>query len=62
MIKLSVEEYCHDCDDFEPEVTKIYCNDGYDRPFQQSVRCQNCDRCQHIYLYLKHKIEKGETK
>ena len=58
MIKLAVEEYCHDCDGFEPEVERLYCNDGYDELVCQSVQCQKRDQCNHIYSYLKRKVEK----
>ena len=55
---LDVEEYCHDCPDFEPAVQKKKneCN--------MVVYCKYYKTCQRFMTYLKSQLtkEKGESK
>lgn len=66
MIKLSIEEYCHNCPDFEAEVEKdtveVYDFDsfGTTEKTDTTIKCANCERCDAIRQYLaKHGIMKG---
>lgn len=69
MIELKVEAYCHDCPDFEPDVTKNRdrYEGGYDpitmetaviEVMTTTVRCQHAARCRAVKRYLEK--QKGE--
>lgn len=68
MIKLEVQEYCHNCLDFDADVlspektvTTLYTNDG--ESFEHVdisdtiVRCKFRRRCEAIKRYLKKQPE-----
>ena len=56
MIRLNVEEYCHQCMDFVPDVTdpaRVLSEDG--RTIMQSdtiIQCEHRRRCEAIKRYL----------
>lgn len=56
MIKLNVEEYCHQCLDFTPDVTKPerHFLDGGNKIEQSDtiVQCKHRNRCEAIKKYL----------
>lgn len=54
MITLDMEEYCHDCPNFEPEVLK----DKWD----EVVFCKYHETCHRFMTYLKSRLakEKGD--
>lgn len=60
MIRLYIQEYCDQCCDFEPDVTKpdkIYGFD-LDEPIVLSdtiIRCKYAKRCENIRRYLKQR-------
>lgn len=59
MIKLEVREYCHDCMDFEPDVTSPIRMFGDDDVIIQSdtvVRCEYRGRCEAIRRYLEKQV------
>lgn len=64
MIKLDVEEYCHKCLDFSPEVTKperVTDKDGKFVGYSDTIiQCKYRKRCSGIKRYLEHQI-KGAT-
>ena len=55
MIKLDVEEYCHNCPFFEAtncyagEEEKIYIYGDI------TVQCKNKDKCQHVARFVENK-------
>lgn len=50
MIELKVNDYCHDCPEFEAEVTKFY---GNNTVIRTQVTCQNATRCNRLLNRLK---------
>lgn len=67
MIRLVVEDYCHNCPDFEAEVhvEKLYL-DNYDvlpiRPkniYETMVTCAKAHRCAAQVRYLERKIKEN---
>lgn len=67
MIELKVEEYCHDCPDFEADVLKHGDTKGYYdfsgelvvTPSYTIVYCAHANRCRAVKRYLEKK-QKGE--
>lgn len=64
MIRLDILEYCDDCCDFEPDVTKpvrtaLYSDDGNKNIVQSDtiVRCKYAKRCESIKRYLERKAQ-----
>lgn len=55
MISLNVENYCHNCPDFEPKVDKMY---GDMKVYEQIVSCVNKERCKHIYNEIMDIVER----
>ena len=56
MIKLKVEDYCQNCDMFEPESTSVIYEYGVTPELtiiNTSVFCKNKDICQRMYDRLK---------
>ena len=64
MIKLDVQEYCHDCDGFEADVEHPqHAYDMHGNPIYSSdtlVRCGRRKLCKNIERYLERKM-KGEN-
>lgn len=67
MIKLDVAEYCHDCPDFEPEVSDkhiIYDDNGEYRRVLGNIYvvCEHYNTCHRFMTYLKSRLakEKGD--
>lgn len=75
MIKLKIDDYCENCDEFEPEVEKDKMHLS-DRPvdFNQSywefgsqfkyfttITCKHRERCKSIADYIKKNIEKEKS-
>ena len=63
MIRIEVEEYCHNCLDFSPDITKpermvtaLFCETWTDT----IVRCEYRKRCASIKRYLEQQA-KNET-
>lgn len=61
MIKLKVEEYCHDCPDFEADVYKARCDNLEMLAFvtHTTITCAHAARCRAVKRYLE-KQQKGE--
>lgn len=59
MITLHVESYCSDCEDFEPEVSRLYA-DG--EVLEQLVCCVWRDRCARVYSTAKNERTEEESK
>ena len=70
MIELKVEEYCHDCPDFEADVIKS--KESYENRYnpmtmqteehvfvRTTVHCAHANRCRAVKRYLEKK-QKGE--
>lgn len=64
MIRLDVEQYCHECPDFEPDVQRpekdiLYGSDPSGRSLQlvsmsdTIIRCKYRDRCRALSRYLE---------
>lgn len=64
-IRLEIKDYCHNCLDFEADVTKperMYAeNDVVGVYGDTIVRCEYRNRCKGIKRYLEQKM-KGEQK
>lgn len=62
MIKLEVENYCHDCDSFKPVAdlpTVLYGGDGSETIIGHTiVSCRDRLRCKRL---MKHLEEKNES-
>lgn len=62
MIVLEVEDYCHDCPDFEADVQKADIWAGIDEEIwnfgDTVIRCEYRERCRSIRRYLKKDMEK----
>lgn len=58
MIRLKVEDYCHDCPNFNPVVKnrQDFFNLGEQIvPTDQDVVCENWNVCRRVAKYLKRK-------
>lgn len=65
MIKLHVQKYCHNCSDFEPDVTKdtrgFYT--GYSEDFPERIErtdtyitCKHAARCESMFVYIRDEM------
>ena len=68
MIRLDISEYCNDCCDFNPDVTKperqLIHADNTDAINIQSdtiVRCKYAKRCESIKRYLERQAQQEKT-
>lgn len=54
MIKLEVEEYCHNCKEFEPE-TKVFTlgYPGMTTKVDTTICCKGAQRCKRISEFLR---------
>lgn len=57
MIELKVEEYCHDCPEFEADCCKVYANGHIERTM---VKCANAAKCSRIRRYLSDSYNEPE--
>lgn len=59
MIKLFVEDYCHNCPDFDPYVSKteLECDMGR-YCTNTDITCKHAERCEEIKKYLEKEIKK----
>ena len=65
MIKLDVQEYCHGCVDFEPDVEKPikgYSFGGEVFVTDTVVRCSHRRRCENIKRYLDRQTKTENDK
>lgn len=55
MIKVSVEKYCENCPEFEPDVYKSTIANLACRPMHTEtiIRCEHRERCHRMYQCLK---------
>lgn len=57
MIKLKVEEYCHNCSDFKPLVDKECYESGYGSCYKDTtITCKYAERCEVIAEYFKKQV------
>lgn len=62
MIRLKVEEYCHDCRHFVPELdTNSIFENGYYVTTDTTIRCEFWDRCAVIARHMEEKRKGGEV-
>ena len=62
MIKLNIEEYCHNCEDFEPTCEKIFGRTLIGPiMFDQIVTCVNKNKCRCIHTHIKQSFEKEKN-
>lgn len=59
MIELRVENYCQNCDEFEPvaEVMKSYDIAMEDKEGLTKVSCKHAHRCSELIRYLKKEMK-----
>ena len=60
MIRLEVEEYCHACHDFTPDVIgpqRLMTSDGEVVLGDTIVRCEYRKRCANLTRYLEHQLK-----
>lgn len=64
MIRLDISEYCNDCCDFEPDVTKperrlvhTVNTDVVNVQSDTVVRCKYAKRCESIKRYLERRAQ-----
>ena len=60
MIRIDVEEYCHNCRDFSADVTITTRNIDRNEWSDTIVRCEHRNRCAGLVRYLERKL-KTET-
>lgn len=53
MIALSVADYCQNCGNFSPKITRIY----LDERCETVVSCENEQKCEKLVDYLKRQKE-----
>lgn len=60
MISLDVENYCHNCSEFEPDCQTIkYMSDGK-IIVDTLVKCEHKDRCRNIKTYIEQQLVRKE--
>lgn len=57
-IKLDVELYCHECDGFEPDVSKSTYEFPFGKVYDTSITCKHKDKCKAMYERIKESYEK----
>lgn len=58
MIKLEVEDYCHECDAFDPIADSVsYQELGVEQDRDTFVHCSNARRCRNMVRYLERKLK-----
>jgi hypothetical protein len=62
MIVLNVEEYCHNCPDFEAYVERDICNfdivlSASNMKCNHIITCEHEDRCRQIKKYLEEEVK-----
>lgn len=67
MIELRIEDYCHECPDFEPiaeEHNKVNCTyyDDVEMRTDRHVKCKYAKRCVGIAGYLDAQLKKEYRK
>ena len=63
MINLCVEEYCHNCSEFEPEVDQSSMRIGCTVCLMTDIYCKHRCRCSSMFDYMIdyfEKMQKGE--
>lgn len=60
MIKLDVEDYCHNCNEFEPDVHREHLYFAGKDKLETVVRCEHRIRCESIKNYLEGKIRSND--
>ena len=63
MIRIEVEDYCHACMDFSPDVTKPTKYQAYDGEIFMSdtiVRCEHRRRCEALKKYIVRQMSETE--
>ena len=63
MIRIDVEEYCHSCMDFSPDVTppiRSFSENGAVKQTDTIIQCEHRKRCANIERFLKQQL-KGEV-
>ena len=56
MIRLVVDDYCENCNEFEPDVEKMNCENIYGTEFTDTmITCVHKQRCKCIKNYLENK-------
>lgn len=59
MITLQIEDYCHNCNEFEANVEKFWHNAFDDDSIIDTiVRCEHAHRCKNFYEKLLRSVEK----
>lgn len=60
-IVLDVEEYCHDCDGFEPRVRRMeFQNFDTQTSFPETfVSCEHSRKCMRMYEHIKKEVQRN---
>jgi hypothetical protein len=63
MIRVDVEEYCHECLDFNPDVSKAErVTLGDEMSYTDTIiRCKYRKRCCGIRRFLEHQMKEGAS-
>ena len=64
MIRVEVEEYCHSCFEFEPDVTdpmKLFSLNGKVDQTDTIIRCGHRKRCALLKKYLERQMKEKES-
>lgn len=60
MIRLEVENYCHGCPEFKPELSRVLM--AGENIYEQLVQCAHCDRCRKIENDIRNILEDEYSK
>lgn len=64
MICINVEEYCHQCLDFSPDVVKpqrVIMENGEQTHTDTIIQCEHRKRCSSIERYLRQQMKDGAS-
>lgn len=59
MIALDVENYCHECGDFDPVCDKLYADNNC---VTALVTCVNRARCANLKRYIEEQVARKEKR
>lgn len=54
MIKIQVSDYCHNCQEFYPDLNSLFGDDGMVIHY---ITCDNKDKCRNIRLHLEKQMK-----
>lgn len=56
MISLNIEDYCGNCDEFEPDLEKWDISVGEKKFHNTAITCKHAERCKSIANYIQEEL------